>query len=347
VLLLEELEIIRPQDGRVDAIKGGCRLHFVPARSRKSEEKRKRSSLHARIRRKQRESAAGDFIVTAVGSNTKAGCLECGLIDDAALEEEQTRQLLCRVAEGSTVAFWMLWDLHKRNLYHLCLSQMGGVREDAEDALSRAMLKALEKLPNNARRIENFKAWLRRLTLNLCVDMHRERSRQVRGLESIENSLPGLSDRVAADTESPEKGLVNREVFAYVCSAVDSLPARLREPFVLRFFQEMDYREIAECMILSTDNVRKRIQQARDILQEKRNRFLQGSADDRPRRGLKPSGVAEECLAPTSIVVKQPTEASGRLSSEVVNQLQHNNRAACHGTGRIRPADSAVSQLET
>ena len=322
-------------------------MHFVPTRSRKSEEKRRGSSLHGGIRGKQRESAAGDFIVMAVGSNTKACCLECGLIDDAAVEEEQTRQLLCRVADGSTVAFWMLWDLHKGNLYHLCLWQMGGVREDAEDALSRAMLKALEKLPNNACRIENFKAWLRRLTLNLCVDMHRERSRQVRRLESIENSLSGVSDRLVADTDSPEKGLVNREVFAYVCSAVDSLPPRLREPFVLRFFQEMDYREIAECLILSTDNVRKRIQQARDILREKRNRFLQGSADDRPRRGRKPSGVAEECLAAAPPAVEQPTEASVRLSSEVINRMQHNDRAACHGTGRMRPADSAVSQLET
>ena len=259
-------------------------MHFVLARSRKSGEKQRGSSLDVGIRGKRRESAPGDFIVTAGGCATKTYGLERPLTDESALEEEQTQQLLCRVAEGNTVAFWMLWDLHKRNLYHLCLWQMGGVRADAEDALSRAMLKALEKLPNNACKIENFKAWLNRLTLNLCVDMHRERGRQVRRLESIENSLRGENDRVGTDTDSPERGLVNREVFAYVCGAVDSLPPRLREPFVLRFFQEMDYREIAEYLILSTDNVRKRIQQARDILREELNRFLQGSVG-RPRRG--------------------------------------------------------------
>lgn len=322
-------------------------MHFIPTSSRKSVQKRKGSSLHAAIRGEQRGSAAGDFIVTAVGCATNGRSLECRLIDDAALEEEHTRQLLRCVAEGNTVAFWVLWDLHKGHLYHLCLWQMGGVREDAEDALSRAMLKALEKLPNNACEIENFKAWMRRLTLNLCVDMHRERSRQVRRLESIENSLPGASDRVVADTASPEKGLVNREVFAHVCSAVESLPPRLREPFVLRFFQEMDYREIAECLILSTDNVRKRIQQARDILRAELNRFLQGSAGHRPGRGRKPCSVAEERLAPASIVVERPPETSGRLSSKVVNRLKRNNRAAFHGIGRMLPADSTVSQLET
>ena len=259
-------------------------MHFVLARSRKSGENRRGSRLDVSIRgSKQCESATGDFTAAAVGCSTKTYGVECPLSDESTLEEEQTQQLLCRVAEGNTVAFWVLWDLHKRNLYHLCLWQMGGVRADAEDALSRAMLKALEKLPNNACKIENFKAWLNRLTLNLCVDMHRERGRQVRRLESIENSLRGENDRVV-DTDSPERGLVNREVFAYVCGAVDSLPPRLREPFVLRFFQEMDYREIAEYLILSTDNVRKRIQQARDILREELNRFLQGSVG-RPRRG--------------------------------------------------------------
>jgi RNA polymerase sigma-70 factor (ECF subfamily) len=243
------------------------------------------------------------------------------LIHDAALDEEQTRQLLSRVAEGNTLAFWMLWDLHKGHLYHLCLWQMGGVREDAEDALSRAMLRALEKLPNSACKIENFRAWLSRLTLNLCVDMHRERRRQVRRLESFENAQPGSNDRLlAADTDSPEQGLITREVFAYVCTAVDDLPKRLREPFVLRFFQEMDYREIAECLILSTDNVRKRIQQARDILREQLNRFLQGSVGHRPRRGRNRRRAAEH--RPTASVTcgEWPIETSGRFLCEVLRR---------------------------
>jgi RNA polymerase sigma-70 factor (ECF subfamily) len=219
-----------------------------------------------------------------MGCSTDCCCLNCLQINDTALEEERTRQLLRRVAGGSTQAFWMLWDLYKGPLYRLCLWQMGGVQADAEDALSRAMLRALEKLPTNACKIGNCKAWLNRLTLNLCIDMHRERSRQVRRLESIESSRPGASHRVPASMESPEEGLINREVLAHLYKAVDDLPPRLREPFVLRFFQEMDYRDIAECLSLSPDNVRKRIQQARDILREELSQFLQGSISHRVGR---------------------------------------------------------------
>lgn len=259
-------------------------MPFVPARSRKFQEEGRESSRPEVICGQQTRDSASDFIVTALGCSTDCGCLNCLQINDTALEEERTRQLLRRVAEGSTQAFWVLWDLYKGPLYRLCLWQMGGVQADAEDALSRAMLRALEKLPNNACKIGNCKAWLNRLTLNLCIDMHRERSRQVRRLESIESSLPGASHRVPAGKESPEEGLINREVLAYVYRAVDDLPPRLREPFVLRFFQDMDYRDIAKRLILTPDNVRKRIQQARDILREGLSQFLQGSISYRMGR---------------------------------------------------------------
>jgi RNA polymerase sigma-70 factor (ECF subfamily) len=259
-------------------------MHVTPSRSRGLQEGID-SSVQLSNRNRQQLRPATGFVVGPVASTTDRSFIKRGLVDEAKPEEERTRQLLCRVAEGNIPAFWMLWDLHRGHLYQLCLWQMGGVQEDAEDALSRAMLRALEKLPDNACKIGNFKAWLSRLTLNLCVDMHRERRRQVRRLESIESTLPGAGERVPIRVDSPEEGLINREVFAYVCSAVDDLPRRLREPFVLRFFQEMDYREIAERLILSTENVRKRIQLARDILREELSRFLLGSPGLRTGNG--------------------------------------------------------------
>ena len=253
-------------------------MHFVRSPSREFPKRAEPSSLPEGRREKPLAGPARDFIATK-GSGTAERPNLCGwTVNETALEEEHIRQLLCQVAEGNVVAFWMLWDMYKGHLYHLCLWHMGGIQEDAEDALSRAMLRALEKLPHNVCKIENFKAWLSKLTLNLCIDIHRERRRQMRRLESIEDSFLGANDRAPVSKDSLEERLISREVFAHVCNAVDGLPPRLREPFVLRFFQEMEYREIAECLILSPANVRKRIQQARDILRQELNSFLQGTA---------------------------------------------------------------------
>jgi RNA polymerase sigma-70 factor (ECF subfamily) len=194
---------------------------------------------------------------------------DTALDDDAATPERDVQRLLDNLAGGNVSAFWPLWDRYKGHLYHVCLWQMDGVREDAEDALSRSMLRALDKLPRMSGRIQNIGAWLSRLTVNLCVDMHREQKRDARRLENIDDVLPAAVDVLQAKADSPEKVFLNREAIAYVCDVINDLPPRLREPFALRFFQEMAYGDIAERLILTTDNVRKRIQQARDILRQR------------------------------------------------------------------------------
>jgi RNA polymerase sigma factor (sigma-70 family) len=182
-------------------------------------------------------------------------------------EERAAHALLHSLAQGNSRAFWELWGLYKPHLYQICLSHMVGVREDAEDALSRSMLRALDKLPRTGPQIENVRAWLSRLTVNLCADMHRERRRRARHLEPID-VIPFADSRPVGD-DSPEDAFLNREAYVCMRHAVNDLPARLREPFALRFFHEMAYGDIAARLMLSNDNVRKRIQQARDILKQR------------------------------------------------------------------------------
>ncbi|MBW4496844.1 MAG: sigma-70 family RNA polymerase sigma factor [Oscillatoria princeps RMCB-10] len=64
------------------------------------------------------------------------------------------------------------------------------------------------------------------------------------------------------------------------------MPARLREPIRLHYYQEKSCREIAELLEISYDNVRKRISQARAILKEKLSEFV-GEEDDVPRQPRK------------------------------------------------------------
>jgi RNA polymerase sigma-70 factor (ECF subfamily) len=145
---------------------------------------------------------------------------------------------------------------------------MGGVQEDAEDALSRAMLKAWDKLPGYAATITDLRAWLARLISNLCVDIHRERRRRTRSTVSLEEMVAADKEPAPPCQRSPEDALLSRELLGHVMTVVDELPARLREPFVLRVLQETPYREIAERLTLTGDNTRKRVQQARAIVRE-------------------------------------------------------------------------------
>ena len=177
--------------------------------------------------------------------------------------------------------FWQLWQQNQTYLYRCCLKWMNGNRIDAEEALSQAMFKAWEKLPDHAEKITNLRAWLVRLTHNLCIDIHRERRRKALPIENIEEIATREKSAVVSCLDSPELALLHHELGQYIRRAIDSLSARLRTPFILRYYHQVSYQDIARKLAISIDNVYKRIQQARDILQQRLRQYLAG-VDDSP-----------------------------------------------------------------
>src|SRR5919199_5676688 len=164
--------------------------------------------------------------------------------------------------------FWQQWQQYRDYLHRCCIKWMGGNTTDAEDALSRAMLKAWEKVQKYAGEIANFKAWLTTLTRNLCVDIHRERSRGANRVEDIEGYASGEEQGLVAFENTPDSAVETGERRIMIRRAIDNLPTRLRETFILHFYQELSYPEIAEQQEISYQNVCKRISQARKILQQ-------------------------------------------------------------------------------
>ncbi|NES69166.1 MAG: sigma-70 family RNA polymerase sigma factor, partial [Okeania sp. SIO2D1] len=89
------------------------------------------------------------------------------LMDNAATENDRSHILS---------QFWQQWHESRGQLYRCCLKIMNSNPMDAEDALSQAMLKALEKVQKFGGKIANLKAWLYRVTRNFCIDLIRKRS---------------------------------------------------------------------------------------------------------------------------------------------------------------------------
>lgn len=197
-------------------------------------------------------------------------------------EQETEEQFLSKpVCKSNTTAFTQLWNKHHCYLYKCCLISMNGNKTDADEAYSQVAVKVWEKLPKHASKITNPKAWLTRLTNNLCVDIHRKRNRGTKGVESIEEMALTGNEIVAPSGASPESALMRGEMEMYIRQAIDNLPPRLRDTFTLYCYEEMAYSDIAQQLALSNANVRKRIQQARQILQKQLNNYLSG-LDDSP-----------------------------------------------------------------
>ncbi len=129
-------------------------------------------------------------------------------------------------------------------------------------------------MAKNPEKIPNPKAWLSQIIHSFCMDIHRQRQR-VR-MENIDNIKFADYKALISSLESPESKMLSCELTVYLRYKIESLPPRLRYPFILHYCQKKSYRSIAKQLFLTEESVRKRVQKAQSILQQHFNKYFAG-----------------------------------------------------------------------
>lgn len=163
--------------------------------------------------------------------------------------------------------FWPLWIDQQDNLLKQCLKLMSGNMDDAQDALSEAMVKASTKFEESMDEIRNHRAWLSRIVHNACIDLHRQNRRKAEYREETHGSADTpASPMTAPIIPSPEESYLAGEKLDQLETALLGMQEKLRKPLLMRCVQDRTYDEIAEALGLSNCAVRKRVQLAREHL---------------------------------------------------------------------------------
>ena len=173
--------------------------------------------------------------------------------------------------------------MHSESLYAICLREMNRNPADAEDAQAEAMMRAMNKMPSFAAKLSDPKAWLARLTINVCMDIHRRRTRsndlalrcQRMGEDNLSSATYGVAGASKEAVLHSEKELSPEFIFT-------ALPKGLREVCVLRFIHQLSHKEIAKRLALTDANARKRVQKARSLLRALQNRGVFDHETERP-----------------------------------------------------------------
>lgn len=241
---------------------------------------------------------------------------------DVPADEADEQLLLQRLAQGDRLAFWSIWMPYQEEFFARCLHWMGGNREDAEDALSSACLRAWKYLPVYAKDVVNVKGWLMCLLHNHCVNIRQTRRRHdyIRLKISVLSHLQPAWHPIVC--ESPEEVVSRQEILQNIHGAIGNLPPRLYETAKLRLIRDLSYREIATQLNLSPENARKRMEQARCLLRTSLGGTALAStaskassgvgAYQRPRLRSLPGKTSRQVVhQPVSTV---STKASGRPS---------------------------------
>ena len=182
--------------------------------------------------------------------------------------------------QGDVSAFEQLVKRYDRNIFRIA-QHITQNREDAEDVVQDAFLKAyenLEQFQGNSK----FYTWIVRIAVNQALMKLRRRKtdKSVSIDENIDTGEDTIVREIAAWGEDPEQRFSREELGEILDTAIQSLEPPYRSVFVLRDIDELSTEETAEALGLSVPAVKSRLLRARLQLREKLTRFFKRKGDD-------------------------------------------------------------------
>ncbi len=154
--------------------------------------------------------------------------------------------LIQRAQKGETAAFRELVEQNKKNVYYLALDLTGN-QQDAEDLSQEVFIKAYRNI-KNFRSDGKMSSWLYRITVNTNINQYRLKSHQARKTqESFDELLPSQEHSLGnTPLHNPEKSAESEMIQQHIDVALDRLTPKERSIFVLRHYNDLPLKEIAE-----------------------------------------------------------------------------------------------------
>ena len=157
---------------------------------------------------------------------------------------------------NNSVDFESLFRYNFRPLCLYALHYVGDV-EMAEDIVQESFMTLWEKLEQGTS-VVNMRAYLYMVVRNRCLDRLKKK-----GLET-ESLKPYDTYGIIDDDEAQERS----QVEARLWTAIDTLPDKCREVFIMSKRDGLKYEEIAEELGLSVNTVRNQVSKALKVLKE-------------------------------------------------------------------------------
>lgn len=160
-------------------------------------------------------------------------------------------------------AFALLVGRWREVIWRLCLRMVGDVHR-AEDITQEVFLRLF--LRRDTYRVEaKFSTYLWRVAINLCRDeLRRVTRRRESALENADHAEAGQADESIPATTigRPDCQMQANEQAALVREAMAQLPEPYRLVLVLRHYENLKFREIAEVLEIPEGTVKSRMAEA-------------------------------------------------------------------------------------
>ena len=146
-------------------------------------------------------------------------------------------ELVRACLEGQREAFDVVVERHRRSVYRLCYRFVSN-HEDASDLAQEVFLRAYRGL-KGFKGQSSLATWLYRIGVNVCLSRVSAKTPATEPLDARPHEAPG---------DDPASTLLRSERTARVRTAIAQLPRKQRATLILRVYQELSHREIAQIL---------------------------------------------------------------------------------------------------
>lgn len=176
-------------------------------------------------------------------------------------------------------AFAQLLARWEAPIQRLCIRILGDEHK-AEDVTQEAFARIYAKR-KEFRHGSRFSTFLWRVATNLCLDELRrvKRRREIQVLpQTFDSSETEFWEELPAEGPTPDGNTLAEEQAAAIRHAVNELPEHYRCVIVLRHYQDLKFREIADVLEVPEGTVKSRMAEALSLL----NQSLKKTLSDEP-----------------------------------------------------------------
>jgi RNA polymerase sigma-70 factor (ECF subfamily) len=164
---------------------------------------------------------------------------------------------------GEENALAVLLEKHQNQIFHYILSKIKN-RDIANDIFQDTFMKVIRTLKSgNYNEEGKFLPWVTRIAHNLVIDYFRRESKVRMISESSSQSEDyNVFTLISDDGLNVEQQITKSEIESQICNFVDYLPESQREILMMRIYQDLSFKEIAELKDISINTALGRMRYA-------------------------------------------------------------------------------------
>jgi RNA polymerase sigma-70 factor (ECF subfamily) len=192
--------------------------------------------------------------------------LSVGSTSELSIFQRSNDEFLVKAARsGEDWAFSELWHRHSKKIFNT-MYRVTRNRQDAEDALQDAFLKAFLHLKNFDGR-SSFSTWLTRIAINSALMiLRKKRSHPEVSMDGSADGETWQTWEIADSRGNTEESYVRRERDRHLKRAIHRLRPALRNVVEIQQAHDGSVREIAEMAGISIAATKSRLLRARSAL---------------------------------------------------------------------------------